>query len=178
MAFKKQHIALIFALLLATAGVVMIDQWLRPARQAPETTFELLDGRRVALASYLGRPLLVIFWATSCKTCAEHIPVLKQIYHEFKPRGFELIAVAMPYDPPNYVKTFNDRNRLPYPVAIDTMGKVVAAFGDVPGTPTVYLINPSGEIVHHASGNIDLRRLRQRIKALLAGNDQPAAQPA
>lgn len=171
---KKKWLAFLVSVIIGIAGTILISTLVKPPRQAPDVTFELLDGRRVALNTYQGRPVLVLFWATSCKICIEEIPGLIRLYREFKPRGFELIAVAMPYDPPSSVKAFNDQYKLPYPIALDVEGKVYRAFGDVPGTPTFYLINDQGRIVLRASGRLDLPRLRRELTAIL----QPGRPPA
>src|SRR3546814_16515976 len=51
------------------------------------------------------------------------------------PKGFETIAVAMQYDPANYVKYYADTRKLPFTVAIDAQGEIAKAFGDVKFTP-------------------------------------------
>lgn len=45
---------------------------------------------------------LINFWATSCTTCVAEMPMLSATYEKFRGRGYEIIAVAMKYDPPGY----------------------------------------------------------------------------
>ena len=174
MVMKKKWLAFLVSVIIGIAGIILISTLVVPPRQAPDVTFGLLDGRRVALNAYRGRPVLVQFWATNCKICIEELPGLIRLYREFKPRGFELIAVAMPYDPPSSVKAFNDQYKLPYPIALDVEGKVYHAFGDVPGTPTSYLINDQGRIVLRLTGRLDLPRLRRALMAILQHGRPPA----
>lgn len=159
----------------ATAGVVavagLMRLWLQPPRLAPRVVFVTLEGQRLALSSLRGRVVLVTFWATSCPACLRDMPQLVALHQELEPRGLTLIAVAMPYDPPSRVLLMSRQRALPYTVALDVQGKVLQAFGDVPGTPTSFLIDPDGRIVDRQVGPLDFPALKARIMALV----EPAA---
>lgn len=151
-------------LLMAAAAVVMLT----PDRsQAPDITFPLLDGRQLSLSSLSGQPVLVTFWATTCVECRKEMPDMMTLYRDLSERGFEMIAVAMPYDPPNRVLELSEQLQIPYPIALDIEGKAVRAFGDVPGTPAAFLISPEGRIVMRYTGALDMAALREKILTLL-----------
>ena len=137
-------------------------------RLAPVVEFILLDGNKLSLADLRGRPVLVGFWATSCSPCVEEVPDIIALYRELHPRGLELIAVAMPYDPPSHVLAFSRRYRIPYPVALDVAGKAVRAFGVGP-IPAAFLISPEGNIVYHRIGKLDIDKARRIILRSLGG---------
>ncbi len=140
--------------------------WAPESRLAPAVSLTTLDGERLTLASLRGRPVLVNFWATSCRTCVRDMPELMRLHRELGPRGLTIIAVAMPYDPPSRVLTMAQERRIPYPIALDVQGEVLRAFGDVPGTPTTYLINSEGRIIERHTGPLDFEILRARIMAM------------
>lgn len=71
-----------------------------------------------------GKVVLVKFWATSCVTCVKQMPDNIANYNQYHPQGYETIAVAMNYDPPNYVLNFAQTRKLPFPVALDTSGEL------------------------------------------------------
>ncbi|MFP5348503.1 MAG: TlpA disulfide reductase family protein [Gammaproteobacteria bacterium] len=152
---------------MALAGAA-ITALLPPAgpRHAPDIAFALLDGRTLALGDLRGRPVLVNFWATTCRVCVAEMPDLVALYQELRPLGFELIAVAMPYDPPSHVQDFVRRHELPFPIALDVQGQATAAFNDVRYTPTAYLIDRTGEIVYHHTGRLDVERVRRLVLAM------------
>ena len=135
--------------------------------RAPDFTFSIIDGSRIRLEDLRGRPVLIQFWATSCPTCRKEMPSLAALYHDLHGQGLELIAVAMPYDPPNRVLEMNREKHFPYPVALDIMGKAMTAFGDINLTPTTLLIAPDGRIVRKQIGEMDFDKLRRQIKELL-----------
>ncbi|MBI3574377.1 MAG: TlpA family protein disulfide reductase [Gammaproteobacteria bacterium] len=148
----------------ALAGLVVM-LWPAPAlRGVADTEFQLLDERKLALAALRGRPVLVAFWATNCKPCVEELPDLIKLYNELYPRGFELIAVAMPYDPPLNVQTFVKNQNVPYPVALDVKGKIVRAFDGVPYVPMAFILDASGKIAYQQAGKLDIARARRIIE--------------
>jgi peroxiredoxin len=152
---------IIFALL----AVLLLP--LQKSRPPADLTFTLLDGRTLSLAELRGRPVLIAFWATSCAPCVEELPDLMRLYRELQPRGFELVAVAMPYDPPLQVQAFAQQHSVPYPIALDVMGKAAQAFGGVDFIPTAFLLNPAGDVVLRHTGKLDIAQTRPAIESLL-----------
>ena len=133
----------------------------------PELTYTLIDGRRIGAAELRDRVVLVNFWATSCAVCVAEMPELVRLHNDYQPRGFELLAVAMPYDRPDHVLHFAASRRLPFPVALDPMGLTVAAWGGVEATPLTWLAGRDGRIRQRWLGRPDFARLRADIEALL-----------
>jgi thiol-disulfide isomerase/thioredoxin len=64
-------------------------------RSAP--TFELpnLEGKKINLASYLGKgPVVLNFWTKTCKPCLEEMPALGELAQLLKPRGVPVITIC------------------------------------------------------------------------------------
>lgn len=143
--------------------------WLAPstARAAPNVTFQTLKGQRINLNQMLGKPVLVSFWATTCAGCIEEMPHLVELYEELHSDGFEIVAVAMSYDPPSQVLELSEARELPYSISLDLDSAIADAFGEVQLTPTSFLIDPEGNIALHHLGALDLPALRQKIKSYL-----------
>lgn len=156
---KKSLKTLILAvLLLAVAGALGVALTSKP--QAPASTFTTLEGKPVSLESLRGKIVLVNFWATSCPGCVAEMPHLIETYNEFHKRGFEIVAVAMQYDPPSYVANFVQTRGLPFPVALDVDGSHAKDFGDVAVTPTAFLIGKNGEVLQQTLGDVDFAALK------------------
>jgi len=135
---------------------------------APGVIFTSLKGEKIATADLRGRVVLVNFWATDCPTCVREMPKLVETYEKHRSRGFELIAVAMRHDPPNYVLNYTEKNALPFKVALDPMGALAKAFGDVKLTPTTVVIDKRGNIVTRILGEPDFGKLDALIAEKLA----------
>jgi len=149
--------ALIAAALLA---VVALAYALLSKPAAPAATFVTLDGRPIQLDSLRGKVVLVNFWATTCPGCIKEMPGMIETYKQYKDKGFEIIAVAMPYDPPSYVVNFAQSRQLPFPVVLDVKGEHVKAFGNVQLTPTSFIIGKQGEILEQKLGELDFVHLK------------------
>ena len=135
---------------------------------APASQFVLLDGSTRQTSDFLGKVLLLNFWATSCTTCVAEMPELASTDRKFQPRGFQTLAVAMSHDKPEYVVNFAKSRQLPFLVAFDASGAVARAWGDVRLTPTSFLVDKSGRIVRRYLGQPDFAQLHASIEKLLA----------
>ena len=87
----------------------------------------------------------------------------------FKDQGLEFVAVAMSYDPPNYVVNYADTRKLPFKVALDTDGSAAKAYGDVSMTPTTFVIAKDGKILKRYLGQPDFPALHKLLDASLKG---------
>ncbi len=91
------------------------------------------------------------------------MPGMIDVYNQYRSKGFELIAVAMPYDPPNYVLKFAQERQLPFPVVLDIKGEAIRAFGNVNMTPTSFLIDREGRILERKAGELDFAELKGKL---------------
>ena len=163
-----KKIALTLAVLVA-AGIGAWFVW-RPAPTAPDVAFTTIEGKTFSMQDLRGKVVLVKFWATSCVTCVKQMPDTIQTYKDYSPKGYEAIAVAMSYDPPNYVLNYAETRQLPFPVALDVKGDLARAFGDVKLTPTAFLIDKQGHILKRYLGDYDTAEFHATLeKALAAG---------
>ena len=135
---------------------------------APGVTFTSIKGEKISTADLRGRVVLVNFWATDCPTCVKEMPSMVTTYNKYREQGFELVAVAMRHDPPNYVINYTEKNALPFRVALDPMGQLAKAFGDVQLTPTTVVIDKNGNIVARILGEPDFAKLDALIEKKLA----------
>ena len=162
----KESLAVIFILVIAGMSIWL---WTSPSglKWAPEVTFSTLEGEKINMQELRGRPVLVTFWATTCPGCIKEMPHLVELYEEYANGGFELIGVAMSYDPPNRVLELAAERQLPYPIALDLDGGLASAFGNVMLTPTSFLIDPDGKVIKHKIGEMDIVKLRRQIETLI-----------
>lgn len=130
---------------------------------APQAVFTTLEGKRIALAQLKGHTVLVNFWATSCPGCVKEMPQIVSTYRQFRNKGFEVIAVAMPYDPPDRVINYTQKNALPFPVVLDLDGRISHLFGDVQVIPASFVIDARGNIVRRVIGELDFADLRKLL---------------
>jgi len=171
MKLKDSLIAATAVLIVVMLGYV----WFAPAgvKQVPQLNLTTIDGSKLTLQDFRGQPVLVTFWATTCSGCVEEMPHLVELYNKLHPKGFNLVAISMDYDPPNQVIALVEQRQLPYTIALDISGEASKAFGNVRLTPTNFLIDADGTIVYQKIGDLDMPSLTARIESLL--NKQQAS---
>ena len=156
------------AAVLATLCGLGVWLFASPPTQAPEVTFSTLSGKQLQMSELRGKVILVKFWATSCVTCVAQMPDNMDNFNTYHTKGFEVVAVAMQYDPANYVINFVETRKIPFTVALDTRGQVAQAFGDVKLTPTAFLIDKNGKILKRYLGEYDKAEFRRTLEKALA----------
>ncbi|AZP12597.1 TlpA disulfide reductase family protein [Undibacterium parvum] len=162
---------LLFALLAAGFLIVLailFYQSLSAKQAAPEVSYVNLKGEKISSESLRGKVVMVNFWATSCSTCVAEMPQMVETYNKFHAQGLEFVAVAMSYDPPNYVLNYAETRKLPFHVALDVQGKLAQAFGDVKLTPTTYVIDKQGNILKRYVGQPSFTELHALLAKALA----------
>jgi peroxiredoxin len=123
-----------------------------PAFSLPET-----DGGQIDLASYSGRPVLLVFWASSCSICQHELPILSRLEPEFRGHGISVLAINVggESDARDYMNSNDIRLKSLY----DPNGAVARAY-HVGGIPKLVLIDKNGKIKRSSSGWANERVLR------------------
>jgi cytochrome oxidase Cu insertion factor (SCO1/SenC/PrrC family) len=61
---------------------------------APAFTLTDLEGKKVSLSDYKGRPVLVNFWATWCGPCKVEMPWFEEFRKQYAGQGFEILGLT------------------------------------------------------------------------------------
>lgn len=136
--------------------------------KAPDVSFTNLKGEKISLQSLRGKVVMVNFWATSCTTCVHEMPQMVQTYDKYKGKGLDFVAVAMSYDPPNYVLNYAQTRQLPFHVALDGQDVLARSFGGVKLTPTTFVIDKRGNILKRYVGEPEFAELDALLEKALA----------
>ncbi|MEQ9091759.1 MAG: TlpA disulfide reductase family protein [Balneola sp.] len=127
---------------------------------APNFTLPNLEGKGVSLSDFEGQTVLLTFWASWCPTCRAENKNLKEIYPEYKKKGFEILAVSLDRSKNNWRKAV-EKDEIFWPQVSDLKGvdSPVATKYGVYSTPTTFLIDSSGVVVEKdlRGGELELR---------------------
>ncbi len=164
--FKSAKNLWIPAIVIALLSVLFIT--LNDKKQAPELTFNTIEGKKITMSSLKGQIVLVNFWATDCPGCIAEMPKLVETYNTYHAKGLEIIAVAMPTDPISQVQNYAQKNKLPFPVVHDGDGEITTHFDDVRLTPTTFMIDQQGHLMGKIIGEMDFTALRSQLDKSLA----------
>jgi peroxiredoxin len=118
---------------------------------APNFTFPGLDGKKISLADYKGKVVLLNIWATWCAPCVAEMPSMEKLYQELKNKDFELIAVSVDESGAEAVKPFMEKHKLGFPVLLDTKGDIKNLY-QTTGIPESFIIDKDGIIIEKIIG--------------------------
>lgn len=161
---SKSIVIFVFVLVIIAAGGFLLSG----PDKAPSFAATTLQGEKLSTEALKGKVVLVNFWATSCTTCMAEMPKLVAIHQQYATKGYETLAVAMDYDPADYVKTYAQKSGLPFKVALDSKGEIAKAFGGIRLTPTSILIDKQGRVVQTYLGEPDFAKFQALLEKLLA----------
>jgi cytochrome c biogenesis protein CcmG/thiol:disulfide interchange protein DsbE len=132
---------------------------------APDFTITDIQGKKLSLADYKGKVVLLDFWATWCTPCLEEIPHFIDMQQKLGPEGFQAIGISMD-DGPKPVQQFYQEHKLNYPVAVGD-SKLADSYGGVLGLPVTFVINRDGQIRKKFVGATDPKAIEQEVVAAL-----------
>src|SRR5450830_335770 len=145
---KFRLFAIIAAIALITLAVLFY-QSLSGKTTIPDVTFTNLKGEKISAQSLRGKVVMV------------------STYNKYHADGLEYVAVAMSYDPANYVLNYVETRQLPFQVAIDADGQLAKAFGDVRMTPTTFVIDKQGNVLKRYLGEPSFDELHGLLEKAL-----------
>lgn len=156
--------------------VFAIESWSRTVvRQFAGGSFNFslddLEGGRLSNADFAGKVMVVDLWATWCPPCRKGIPHYMRLQKTYQRQGVEVVGISMddpeaPNDVLETVKSFVDKQKLNYPVA---MGDTSIA-GQLPGKmalPTTVFIDRNGRVRYIAQGYHDYAKVEAITKILV-----------
>ena len=84
--------------------------------------FDLKDtaGREVSSAQFMGKVVLLDFWATWCAPCKREMPGYENLYRRYKSRGLVVVGIAADSDP-RVVSRLGRKLGITYPLLVNGM---------------------------------------------------------
>lgn len=137
---------------------------LKPYRGKQGLGFDLLDNRGNShrLDDYLGKVVLVNFWASWCPPCVHEMPSMAKLKEQLGAEGFEILAVNLG-EPKSEIERFSDQHSLNFPLLIDESGGAVKEW-KVFAYPSSYIIDKKGKIRYALFGGTDWQEKHHMIK--------------
>lgn len=132
---------------------------------APDLTLTDLNGNPDALENYRGKVVLVNNWATWCPPCTAEMPELQAFYQQHKDEGFVIIAIEAG-DPVEQVRAFVEKNRLTFPVWVDSQNQSLRTFRNS-SLPNSVVIDRDGRVRLAWTGAISQEVLETHVAPLL-----------
>jgi len=135
-------------------------------KPAPAFTLVNLEGKKVSLADYKGRPVVVNFWATWCAPCKLEMPWFEEFRQKYQAQGFEILGIAEDDAGKDEIAKTAKKVAVTYPILL-TDGKVAPAYGGVDMLPTSFYIDRKGIVTTETIGLASKDEVEANIKRLL-----------
>ena len=134
--------------------------------------FEVLNvnGEKVNLSDFYGKPIVVNFWATWCMPCKNELDEFEESYKKYDGEiEFLMVNLTDGYnDTIEGVKEFIKENNYEFPVYFDTELSASNAY-KIYSIPQTLFINKEGNILKLYKGMIDKQNLENYIEKLRSG---------
>jgi cytochrome c biogenesis protein CcmG/thiol:disulfide interchange protein DsbE len=147
-------------------------------KMAPAFALEDVSGKKVSLASYRGKAVLINFGATWCAPCKIETPWLIELRNKYAGRGFEILGIdtegddLKSSDAAGWAKNkaavakFVQQEKMPYPVLING-DSISTPYGGLDELPTSYFVNRKGTVVAAQLGLTSESDIEANIKKAL-----------
>ena len=148
-------------------------------KPAPAFALEDLSGKKVTLASYRGKAVLVNFWATWCAPCRLETPWLIELRNKYAAQGFEILGVdtegedLQKGDTAGWAKEraevgkFAAEMKVPYPVLMDG-DRISRDYGGLDDLPASFFVDRKGTVVAVQVGLTSESEIEEKIEKALA----------
>jgi thiol-disulfide isomerase/thioredoxin len=147
-------------------------------KPAPALALEDVSGKKISLANYRGKAVLVNFWATWCAPCKIETPWLVELRNKYAAQGFEILGVdteaedLKPDDTAGWTKNkaavnkFVADEKVSYPMLING-DSISTAWGGLDDLPASFYVDRNGKVVAASVGLTSESDIESNIKKAL-----------
>lgn len=137
------------------ASIIKIDRPIQKGNLFPPLTVKSLDENSISIKDFIGKYLVINWWATSCGPCIQEIPGLNSLVEKYKSNP-EVIFLAIALDDKEGLKYFLNKKNFTY---MQTLGDIEAVklFGK--SYPRNIIVNPQGITTYYSEGGSENKYL-------------------
>jgi cytochrome c biogenesis protein CcmG, thiol:disulfide interchange protein DsbE len=117
----------------------------------PAIKVQSLTGKKIDVASYRGRVLLLDVWASWCGPCKQELPMLDAMARRLKSQGIDVLAVSVDQKRDSVDKFLEGHGRWALTIAHDPAGAIAERL-QPDKMPTSYVIDRAGIVRYVNAG--------------------------
>jgi thiol-disulfide isomerase/thioredoxin len=155
MKVSKKELFLYFFAAVMMFGVPFFINGSPISGKPPQISGITLSGQKISLADH--KPHLIYFWAEWCGVCRMTQPAVSAVL-----KNYSGLTIAVKSGKDKLVKNYLSQQGLNWLTLNDEHGKIAYEYG-VQGVPSVFILNPDGEVAFAISGYCSELGLRLRL---------------
>ena len=130
----------------------------------PAIKVESLAGKKIDVASYRGRVLLLDVWASWCGPCKQELPMLDAMARRLKAQGVDVLAVSVDQERANVDKFLKGHGHWALTIAHDPAGAIAERL-QPDKMPTSYVVDRAGIVRYINAGFVpdDAATIEKRL---------------
>lgn len=123
-----------------------------------------LTGASISTKLFLGSPVVLNIWYSSCEPCRREMPVLAKAHQRYGDQ-IRFIGINI-QDTAQVAKDFYNKYGADFELYLDTNGRFIGATG-IATAPVTLAVNPEGVIIDQIAGELSTARLAELVRELL-----------
>ncbi|MEQ7125474.1 TlpA disulfide reductase family protein [Actinopolymorpha sp. B11F2] len=131
---------------------------------APALAGKTLSGKRISLADFDGKVVVLNVWGSWCAPCRKEAPDLVAAARTLKPAGVEFLGVNTRDNDPGPARAFVRTFKVTYPSVYDPNGEQLLGFRETlppSAIPSTLVIDRQGRVAARVLGTLSQRTLEQ-----------------
>ena len=141
----------------------------KPNLKLDEIEIESIDGQKIDIQNYVGKPLIVNFWASWCGPCLKELPHFKQINKRY---GGDVTFLLISEENPEKIIPF--KNSFDFEFVLSS--KSFNSYG-VNTWPTTYFYDSDGLLKDKVNGSLTLKDLEKKISKIMPSSSKDLKLP-
>ena len=130
-------------------------------------SFKDFDRKQQSLAQYKGKPMVVYFWATWCKSCKQEVPELIALHKKY---GTKMHVIGIAIDNTDKVRQFAQDNQINYKLLLGSNDAIALSKqlgNSVGGLPFAVVVDARGRIVKTLLGETPPGKFEELVRPLI-----------
>ncbi|MGA4880366.1 TlpA family protein disulfide reductase [Streptomyces lydicamycinicus] len=150
-----------------------VDTVKKDQRQpAPELSGESTTGKKLDVADYKGKVVILNVWGSWCGPCIAEAPNFAKVANETKDKGVQFLGINTRDSEKSQATSFEEEHKVPYPSLFDPTGRLMLRFPkgslNPQSIPSTIAIDRHGKIAARSIGPLAEDDLRKMVEPLIA----------
>ncbi|MCX4639942.1 TlpA family protein disulfide reductase [Streptomyces platensis] len=150
-----------------------VDTVKKDQRQpAPELSGESTTGKKLDVADYKGKVVILNVWGSWCGPCIAEAPNFSKVANETKDKGVQFLGINTRDSEKSQATSFEEEHKVPYPSLFDPTGRLMLRFPkgslNPQSIPSTIAIDRHGKIAARSIGPLAEDDLRKMVEPLIA----------